>query len=88
MESVDDKGKNTSKKRFLGLWGGRDFTPLENIVAFTVAAGTVLMGLSLFIGRPEASKDVLPFATGLIGFLGGLVTAMYQRIKNDEIKKP
>ena len=44
---------------------------------FTVAAGTFLMTISLFSSKPEATKDVLPFATGLVGFLGGLVTAMF-----------
>jgi hypothetical protein len=34
----------------------------------------------------DATKDVLPFATGLIGFLGGLVTAMYNR--RDESSPP
>jgi hypothetical protein len=42
-----------------------------------VAAGTFLMAISLFVNKPDASKEVLPFATGLIGFLGGLVLAMY-----------
>jgi|SRR5919106_956827 hypothetical protein len=50
---------------------------LGYIVMFTVAAGTFLMAISLVSGKPEATKDVLPFATGLVGFLGGLVTAMF-----------
>jgi len=36
------------------------------------------MAVSLFVpDRPEASKDVLPFATALTGFAGGLVTAVF-----------
>ena len=50
---------------------------LGYIVMFTVASGTFLMSISLLSGKPEATKDVLPFATGLVGFLGGLVTAMF-----------
>jgi hypothetical protein len=46
-------------------------------IRFTVASGTFLMSISLLSGKPEATKDVLPFATGLVGFLGGLVTAMF-----------
>ena len=62
----------------------RGFTTLGNIVAFTVGAGTFLMALSMFAGT-EATKNVLPFATGLIGFLGGMVTSMY---KDDTTPKP
>jgi predicted CDP-diglyceride synthetase/phosphatidate cytidylyltransferase len=58
------------------LWG---FSPLENIVAFTVAAAAILMGVSLFVNKPDASKDVLPFVIGLIGFMGGLVTSMFRQ---------
>lgn len=50
---------------------------LAYIVIFTVAAGTFLMSISLLSPNPEATRDVLPFATGLVGFLGGLVTAMF-----------
>jgi hypothetical protein len=64
----------------------RGFTTLGNIVTFTVGAGTLLMLVSIFVPRPDATKDVLPFATGLIGFLGGLVTAMYNR--RDESSPP
>lgn len=42
------------------------------------------MALSMFAGA-EATKNVLPFATGLIGFLGGMVTSMY---KDDTTPKP
>ena len=35
------------------------------------------MSISLLSPNPQATKDVLPFATGLVGFLGGLVTAMF-----------
>ena len=64
----------------------RGFTTLGNIVTFTVGAGSLLMLVSIFVPRPDATKDVLPFATGLIGFLGGLVTAMYNR--RDESSPP
>ena len=61
---------------------------LAYIVIFTVSAGTFLMAISLLSPKPEASKDVLPFATGLVGFLGGLVTAMFgssQRAAGQEV---
>ena len=65
------------KARSLGnVWG---FSPLENIVAFTVAAGAILLGVSLFVNKPDATKDVLPFVIGLIGFMGGLVTSMFRQ---------
>jgi len=64
----------------------RGFTTLGNIVTFTVGTGTLLMLVSIFVPRPDATKVVLPFATGLIGFLGGLVTAMYNR--RDESSPP
>ena len=43
---------------------------LAYIVIFTVAAGTFLMSISLLSPNPDATRDVLPFATGLVGFLG------------------
>ena len=85
------KGNNSKhdmegrKERSLRNWWG--FSPLENIVAFTVAAGSVLMGLSLLVGKPEATKDVLPFATGLIGFLGGLVTSMFRQDRAEKMER-
>ena len=78
MPSGDDKDKNKPMHWWERIWH-RGFTTLGNIVTFTVAAGTFLMVVSILVPRPEATKDVLPFATGLIGFLGGLVTAMYRR---------
>ena len=78
MPSNDDKDKNKPKHWWERTWH-RGFTTIGNIVTFTVAAGTFLMVVSILVPRPEATKDVLPFATGLIGFLGGLVTAMYRR---------
>ena len=50
---------------------------LAYIVIFTVAAGTFLMSISLLSPNPDATRDVLPFATGLVGFLGGVVIAMF-----------
>jgi hypothetical protein len=64
------------------------------ILVVTISAGTILMGVSLFlpisfvVSNPNASpqvlqqineapKNVLPFATALVGFAGGLVTAIY-----------
>ena len=45
-------------------------------MAFVVACGTFLMAISLIAG-PEGTRAILPFVTGLIGFLGGLVIAVY-----------
>jgi len=51
---------------------------LNLILLATILSGTFLMAVSLFVpDRPEASKDVLPFATALTGFAGGLVTAVF-----------
>ena len=50
---------------------------LAYIVIFTVAAGTFLMSISLLSPNPDATRDVLPFATGLVGFLGGVVIVMF-----------
>jgi hypothetical protein len=69
------------------------FTTLGNIVAFVVACGTFLMAISRLAG-PEGTRDILPFVTGLIGFLGGLVIAMYNvdqisaraRVSNKDLK--
>jgi hypothetical protein len=55
---------------------------------FTVASGTFLMSISLVSGKVDATKDVLPFATGLIGFLGGLVTAMFGAQESKEKEAP
>jgi hypothetical protein len=63
---------------------------LAYIVIFTVAAGTFLMSISLLSPNPDATRDVLPFATGLVGFLGGLVTAMFgssQRAAGQEAER-
>jgi hypothetical protein len=78
-------GKQKKKYSILELWLRRPWirgfstsiSTLGYIVMFTVASGTFLMALSLASAKPEATKDVLPFATGLVGFLGGLVTAMF-----------
>jgi hypothetical protein len=50
------------------------------------------MALSLWAPwRPEAAKDVLPYATALVGFAGGLVTAAFRDQKVisplDELQK-
>ena len=51
---------------------------LNGVLIITIAAGTLLMVFSLWAPWwPEAAKDVLPFATGLVGFAGGLVTAIF-----------
>lgn len=46
-----------------------------------IIAGTLLMAFSILVpiigGSMESAKDVLPFVTGLLGFLGGLATAVY-----------
>ena len=63
------------------------------VLVTTISAGTILMIISLVLpifiaaypNAPpallqqinEAPKNVLPFATGLLGFAGGLVTAIY-----------
>jgi hypothetical protein len=84
-------GEHKVSGRIREILGGRPITgfttatsTLGYIVMFTVAAGTFLMAISLASDKPEATKDVLPFATGLVGFLGGLVTAMFgasERVK-------
>lgn len=61
---------------------------LGYIVMFTVACGTFLMAISLLSGKVDSTKDVLPFATGLIGFLGGLVTAMFGAQVSKEREAP
>ncbi|HEY7569879.1 MAG TPA: hypothetical protein VH796_00795 [Nitrososphaeraceae archaeon] len=59
---------------------------MSEILKWTIVASTGILVLGLFfqatsngVTSPMASavKDVLPFATGLIGFAGGLVTAMF-----------
>jgi hypothetical protein len=40
------------------------------------------MGISL-LARPDATRYVLPFVTGLVGFLEGLVVAMYNVERGD-----
>jgi hypothetical protein len=74
MSSEDEKTK-TSRPYWRRPWSN-GFTTLGNVVAFVVACGTFLMGISLLAG-PEGTRNILPFVTGLIGFLGGLVIAMY-----------
>ena len=71
-------GDETSKTRrpFWPRPWSNGFTTLGNVVAFIVACGTFLMAISLLAG-PSGTRDILPFVTGLIGFLGGLVIAMY-----------
>jgi hypothetical protein len=73
MSIENDKSK-TSK--FWPRPWSNGFATLGNVVAFVVACGTFLMGISLLAG-PDGTRNVLPFVTGLIGFLGGLVVAMY-----------
>ncbi len=80
MSTADEMHKT---RKF--LWprlGSNGFKNLGNVVAFVVACGTFLMAISLLAG-PDASREVLPFVTGLIGFLGGLVIAMYNVARND-----
>jgi hypothetical protein len=69
----------TGGRKVRSLGNLRGFSPLENIVAFTVAAAAILMGVSLFVNKSDATKDVLPFVIGLIGFMGGLVTSMFSQ---------
>lgn len=80
-DDISNERESASRTVVRGSLFSRPWTKglgtLGGIVGFVVASGTFLMAISLFISKPDASKDVLPFATGLIGFLGGLVTAMY-----------
>jgi hypothetical protein len=69
--------KTTARKSLFSRPWTKGLGTLGGVVGFVVAAGTFLMAISLFVNKPDASKEVLPFATGLIGFLGGLVLAMY-----------
>lgn len=84
MSTADDLSKQpeappktTARKYLFSRPWMKGLGTLGGVVGFVVAAGTFLMAISLFVNKPDASKEVLPFATGLIGFLGGLVTAMY-----------
>jgi len=45
----------------------------------TITAATSVMGVSLVVSLwvPGVAKDVLPFATGLVGFAAGLITAIF-----------
>ena len=51
---------------------------LNFVILTTILAGTFLMVISLFVPyRPDAPKEVLPFATALTGFAGGLIAAVF-----------
>lgn len=50
---------------------------VRSVLMTTIIAGTVLMTASMFAPSPAMIKEVLPFATGLIGFAGGLVMAIF-----------
>lgn len=47
------------------------------VLVVTILAGSAMMTIALFSPRADAIGEVLPFATGLIGFIGGLVTAIF-----------
>lgn len=79
MSTADEKRK--TRKFFWARPWSNGFTTLGNVVAFVVACGTFLMAISL-LARPDATREVLPFVSGLIGFLGGLVIAMYNVDRN------
>ncbi len=60
---------------------------LNTILILTIVGSIVLMAFSLWAPwRPDAAKDVLPFATALVGFAGGLVTAMFK--ENEQVSSP
>ncbi|MGI8833139.1 MAG: hypothetical protein ACR2IS_10950 [Nitrososphaeraceae archaeon] len=80
MSTTDEKPK--ARKFSLPRIWSNGFRTLGNVVAFVVACGTFLMAISLLAG-PDATREVLPFVTGLVGFLGGLVIAMYSAERND-----
>jgi hypothetical protein len=60
---------------------------LGAVLITTILAGTFLMALSLFARNPEGTEnttqDILPFATGLLGFASGLVTALFGKRVED-----
>ena len=52
---------------------------LTKFLMGTIAAATLLMGVSMFVpNNPQVSKDVLTLATALVGFAGGVGTAIYR----------
>jgi hypothetical protein len=63
----------TDRSYFKGIFGGVE---RHHIAIWGIVAGTLLMLVSMFApSGPDgssAAQDVLPFATGLIGFLAGL----------------
>jgi hypothetical protein len=62
---------------------------MKEVLIVTILAATFIMSLPFFITffnptstATESIKDVLPFATALAGFAGGLVVAMFARSGN------
>jgi hypothetical protein len=62
---------------------------MKEVLIVTILAATFVMSLPFFITffnpsstATESIKDVLPFATALAGFAGGLVVAMFARSGN------
>ena len=68
QENDEETGKNNIISLFKGI-------EKNQIALWGISAGTILMLVSMFAPKVDgvsATKDVLPFATGLIGFLAGL----------------
>lgn len=47
------------------------------VLIFTIVAACALMIAAMYAPHPDAVEKVLPFATGIVGFLGGLITAIF-----------
>ena len=47
---------------------------VKQVIIVALGTSTAIMALGLLVGGPD---QVLPFATGVIGFAGGLVAAIF-----------
>jgi hypothetical protein len=75
----------TVKAMRADLISSRSVKYMSEVLKWTIVASVAILALGLFFQATsnsdtgpmaDAVKDVLPYATGLIGF-GGLVTAMF-----------
>jgi hypothetical protein len=61
-----------------------DYEPMWKVLKWTIISATLLMVVALVIQKfdhtmANATKDVLPLATALVGFASGAVTAIFGR---------